>query len=256
LTACSPSPNLRDRAEMKAIHTAYTQEVYANLRPLHATWEPTQPIRLGEVGILQGKSFRQQTHLQDLGIEVRQRLGSSRSSLWFGSNGTTNIQFKPAIAGAPGVVPVNASLELSFSSGGAVFFHAAKCTSTLISDKVSLKRDVLKRFQNSKWDPEWVVVTEAILAGSSTIAIAGQAGATLELEAQTSTPTVDLAEASLKFELRAVQRVGFQLISESGLTPLIGLSKLQRPLFSEAKFGPALAQGEQFEGEWDFTEIL
>jgi len=54
---------------MKPVHEAYTREVYANLRPWHATWEPTQSVEIGQVGILQGRALRLQTHLDKLGIK-------------------------------------------------------------------------------------------------------------------------------------------------------------------------------------------
>ena len=240
---------------MKPIHAAYTQEVYANLRPLHATWEPTQPLKIGDIGVLQGRAFRQQTHLDALLIEFSERRGGARPNLWFGSHGTTEIELKPEVVAAAGVLPQRASLELSFNSEGAVFFHAAQCESVFISDKKTLGRAVIDRFKRSDWDQKWVVVTEVVKAAATTIVISGQSDATLKLEAQATVPSLDLAESNLRFQVRSVARVDYQLISSNGLTPLIGLSKLQRSWFHQPEFGPSLAESEESDTAWRFVEI-
>jgi hypothetical protein len=107
---------------MKAIHAAYTQEVYANLRPLHATWEPTQTVRVGDVGILQNRAFRQQTDLRTLGIEFSIRNSTTRANIYFGSRGNTEMRLIPGITAISGLATQKASIELDFASEGAVFF--------------------------------------------------------------------------------------------------------------------------------------
>src|SRR2546423_8916472 len=109
---------------MKPIHAVYTYEVYANLRPLHATWEPTRHVAVGDIGFLDKRAFRRETGLAALGIGFSQRSATAKPNLWFGSHGSTEVEFNPEIAAAPGIAAQRASLELRFNSEGAVFFHA------------------------------------------------------------------------------------------------------------------------------------
>lgn len=240
---------------MKPVHAAYTQEVYANLKPLHATWEPTQPVQLGDIGLLEGRAFHQRSNLKSLGITFSDRAGGSRPSISFGSSGTTEIRLKPQITAPTGVVSQKAQLELSFYSKGSVFFHAVQCETVVISEIEKLQQIILDRFKRGEWNPKMVVVTKLIRANATTIAVAGQSGASLTLEAQGALPTLDLANAELRFQVQSASRINYQLISEAGLVPLISLSKLQRRLFGPSEFGPGLVEAQKNEEEWKFAEI-
>jgi hypothetical protein len=242
---------------MKPIYAAYTNEVYANLRPLHATWEPTQPVRLGDIGILNQRVFRQQSSLQTLGIQFTERRGAARPSIWFGSHGTTDLKLTPEIRTLSGLVTQQASLDIMFHCAGATFLHLAGCKSIIIDDKLALRRRVLDLFNNGKWKIPWVVITEVIEAQATTIAIAGHEDASIKLETAASPALIDLAQMSLRFQAKAMDRVDFQLISQSGLTPLFGLSKMSQSWLGEADFGPRLIGEEKSssEDQWDFTEI-
>jgi hypothetical protein len=253
-----PDLRLQSRArpsKMKPIHAVYTHEVYANLRPLHATWEPTQSVSMGDVGFLDKRAFRRETHLGALGISFSQRGGTAKPNIWFGSHGSTDIEFKSEIAATPGIAAQRAGLELRFNSEGSVFFHAAKCESLGVDDKVFLKKQILDCFHRGAWDPDWVVITETITAAATTIAVASQSGAALKLEARAASPTADLTEVGITFGLKSFKHLDFHLVSEAGLTPLIGLSKVSRPWFQKPTFEPALAAEDDAISEFDFLEI-
>jgi hypothetical protein len=240
---------------MKAIHALYTHEVYAHLRPLHANWEPTQALKLGDVGYLDGRTFRQETSLGDLGIGFSTRVNRATANQVFASNGNADIVLKPEIRTTLGQIEQRASLEVSFSSKGATFLHVAQCESVTVSDKAKLGKKVLEAFNQRRWNPKWVVVTTAINSEATTLAIAGAKGAKLCLEA-VGHPSIDLNETSIRFEAKSQRQVGYQLVSEKGLTPLIALSMLTRPWFGGPQFQPALAGASGKEESWRFLDIL
>ena len=221
---------------MKPIFVSYTHEVYANLRPLHATWEPTQTIRLGDIGLLDGRTFRHQTNLAALGIAFQITHGAPRPNIWFCSNGATEIQFRSAIAAAPGIAPQQAGLDLTFSSKGAVFFHAAGCEPSTIKDKVALGKAVTNCLNSGKWAYDWVVVTDLIKADHTTIAISGQKGARLSLDAAFASPTVDMSEVGRQICSSKSQTSWISVNFGMGLTPLIGLSRMSRYWMRGAEF--------------------
>ena len=161
-------------AGMNPIYVAYTHEIYANLRPFHATWEPTQSLKLGDVGFLDHRAFRRQTHLNAFEVTFAERSSDARPAIWFGSHGSTELEIKRRESRRWRYQ--TGSVNLTFNSEGATFFHAADCVSKNIEDQVGLRHSVLELFENGKWDPAWVVITETISASATTIAISGRKG--------------------------------------------------------------------------------
>lgn len=250
---------------MKPIFSAYTAEVYANLRPLHANWEPTQSVKLGDIGVMDGRVFRQQSHLDAVGITITSRSTSANPTMSFGSSGTTELSLTPEIS-TNGIVSQRATMDVKFYTGGATFLHLANCRATAVADKSDLKKRVKSLFDRGEWDLRWVVVTSLIEADATTIAIAATDGASFQVEAATSAASqIDLADASLRFAVRSASKVGFQLVSAGGLTPLIGLSRLHRNFFSgTVDLRPGLAatidpdeipEPSAADEEWSFEEI-
>ena len=77
----------------------------------------------------------------------------------------------------------------------------------------------------------------------------------MALDAQGSVPNVNFVDASLRFQLRSESGVDWKLISGPGLSPLIGLSKMQRGWLKETNFGPALADARDSGAAWDFVKV-
>ena len=129
-------------AGMNPIYVAYTHEIYANLRPFHATWEPTQSLKLGDVGFLDHRAFRRQTHLNAFEVTFAERSSDARPAIWFGSHGSTELEIKPAVKAAAGGIKQQASVNLTFNSEGATFF-------------------MLRTASRRTWRPGWVAAQRA-----------------------------------------------------------------------------------------------
>jgi hypothetical protein len=136
---------------------------------------------------------------------------------------------------------VKASLQIDFSSEEAVFFNAAECAYDMIEDKAALGTEVIQRFKSNTWDREWAVITDIVNAGSTTIAVSGGTTSSVVFQASGKVPQINLADASISFSVVSSSNVALQIAAQQGLSPLIGLSKIQHTfLFFGSKFKPAL----------------
>jgi hypothetical protein len=125
---------------------------------------------------------------------------------------------------------------------------------------VALGREIISFVKNGEWQMDWVVVTEIITAGSTTIAVSSQKGAHCTLEAKGELPQIDLANASIGLKMISAQAIGYQVIAERGLCPLLGLSKAHKPFFQdEAVFRPVekgLIESSDDSDHYEFRDVI
>lgn len=212
------------------ISDIYSNEVYDNLRPLYGNWEPGQPIELGDYGVLQGRIFVRLGSIKAMNIPFKPISEPRKSQKYFASSGSTSVSLNAAgSAAVPGGANVKASLKIDFTSERAVFFNAAECEYHMIDDKRSVGDNIMKLYKASprKWKRDWVVVTDVIKAGATTVAISGGRTSSIVIEATGSEPTINLADASVGLAMKSASNVGYQVIAGQGLTPLLGLSGIK-----------------------------
>ena len=224
----------------------YTTAVHQNLRPYFANWEPGRPVRLGDYGPVAGYSIQILGNISDRGVGFDRREDSRTDHKVFSSEGKADLR-----AHARGQSSANATLEINFSDADAVFFNAAECKHSLVADKPALGREIMRRYRDGGWNRSWAIVTDAISAGATTVAVSGAKGSSLVLEADGDVELIDLAKISGSLNLRSQSNVGFHLVAQNGLTPLIGLCMIQSPFLGLAKdFNPlTLARDSEVERE-------
>lgn len=213
---------------MSAIVSVYTDAVYDNLNPLHANWEPGREAKLGDYGLMRGHAFSCLGNIADLGIAFAVRNDGQKDQKFFASKNSVDIAFH-----AKGSVPVSgtvnakASVEVTFHDEDTVFFNAAQCEYMMIRDKVALGKAIMDRYHQGQWQREWAVITDLVRAGATTIAVSSGSSGSFVLEATGDVPQIDLADASVGLTLRSSSNVGYRIIADKGITPLIGLCKIQ-----------------------------
>jgi len=230
---------------MSSIVEIYTNAVYDNLNPLYANWEPGRPIQLGDFGVMRSRTFICLGNISDFGMTFSKRTDPATSNKFFASQDTAEVKFH-AKGAAPvsGVVNVKATLEVNFSSQDAVFFNAADCEYTMIANKVALGKAVMAKYEQDEWQREWIVVTDLVKAGATTVVVSGARTASIVLEATGDVERINLADASVGLTIKSASNVGYQVVAAKELIPLFGLCKIQstflwwndnfRPLFSLA----------------------
>jgi hypothetical protein len=215
---------------MTSIVEIYTGAVRANLKPLFANWEPGKPVELGDYGILSGNTFIHVGNIKDkdLGMRFDVRKDSKSDRKYFSSEGSTEIKLNAKGAtNVSGALNAKATLEINFGSKEAVFFNAADCQFSMIQDKASIGREIMKRYKSGHWDRGWAVVTDMVQAGATMIAISGTDQASVIFEAKGDVEKINLADASIGMNVAVQKNVGYVVDAQSGLIPLIGLSKIQ-----------------------------
>lgn len=209
----------------------------------YAAWPPNAPLKLGDFGYLNGAVFQRKSHLSTYGIEWKTRRGTGESTYSLTSGFGTNVTLLGKGDVAPGGITLAKALaEVSFSSAGSVFFNAAGCTVDEIENEIELGRSILNLFAQRQWNDDWWVVTRLIHAKSTTVAVSESAEAGLSLEAASDQPYVDLANAELKLVAKRRKDVSNVIVSETGLTPLVALSRVRKKLLGSPVF--KMAGGE------------
>lgn len=219
----------------------YTKQVKENFRTLWANWEPGNPIKLGDFGIMENKIFVFMGNIKDFGITFKTRTDDTSDHKFFTSKEGVSYSLN-AKADVPvaGVINAKAGLEISFSKENSIFFNAAECKTHMIENKHNLGIELQKLKQQKKWPRRYVAVTDIIVSEKAIIAISGSNNSKINFEAKApEIEAIDLADASLNLGVTHEESIGYKVDGKEGLVLLLGLCKFQsRFLSSNDKFKP------------------
>jgi hypothetical protein len=225
---------------MSSAGTIYTRELRQRFG-YSATWVPNAEVRLGDVGTLDGHTYRRVASLGDFGIEFDVRESRTRGVYEFASAGSVSFGFKAE--GEPGgplssLATAEAGISIDFSSGNASVFQAAGCTVAEISDQHRLGEQLLQLDSEDRWRREYVVVCELIRADRATVLVSSTSGAQVEFRTKAGIPLgpQSLVDAEAGLNLARSHGLALQIVTEGDLTPLFrarGIKRrlLQRPVF-------------------------
>ena len=217
---------------MATIQEVYTTTIHKNLKPFFANWEPGRPVELGDYGLIEGYSFTFLGNVKDMNIMFESRVNTRSDRKTFTSDSSTEVNMH-----AKSDKYLKATLEINFKSADAVFFNASECLYSMIADKPALGRSIMELHTRGNCNYSWAIITDVIKAGATTVAISSGASSSLVLEAS-ETEEINLADASAKLAVVSQKNVGFQVVGQAGLTPLIGLCKIQKPWIFGKEFNP------------------
>lgn len=197
---------------------------------------PGAPLELGDIGILKNNEFTKVSGLKNEGIEFEIEDDITKSDLEHATNGAVSITTKlsGSIPAAGSVLAdVDAGFTVEFSQQNAILFKANGTVIPRIDDQIKLGREIISRYQQGKWDKDWVVITELVKADSSTIIISSSANGKVELKAKANITAakLDIADADLNLECTFSKDLSTKIISEQGLTPLFKISRIKSRLF-------------------------
>jgi hypothetical protein len=217
-----------------------------------AAWLPNTKVQLGDVGVIEGKYFKQITTLKLLEVDFATRVGDK--PLAFNDDLTAGMQVQAKAAGevaAGTALPIaQAGVSIDFANEGGFLFHAVNCYADEIEDKAAVGQALIAL--GKKWDLDWSVVDTVVRAGSTTILVSNSRNAKLELKAKTAVEVSNLAKPELGLEVASKKGDVTQFLAEQGLTPLFRLSRFHRSwiewLLGKPKaihFGGRLAKGPE-----------
>ncbi|MEB2777467.1 hypothetical protein SYJ56_19285 [Algoriphagus sp. D3-2-R+10] len=218
----------------------YTREIKEQFGYL-ATWLPSTPLSLGDIGILKNNQFTKISNLSDFGIQFEIEIDKTKSDIEHSSKGAVSISTKASGTVAPqgsALAEVDAGITVEFSKENAILFKANRTTSPCIKDQIKLGKAVIELYKEGKWDKDWSVITEKVDAESATILISSSSSGKIELKAKgkVEAAKLDIADAKLGFELTFSKDLSTKIIGEESLTPLFKASKVNSSLFNPPIF--------------------
>jgi len=197
----------------------YTRELAQRAR-YRATWLPNAPLRLGDVGVLDGELFDGRTSLSELGVETRQRTGAPMD-LSFASEDGVDISF--SVPGDP------TAAQVEFGSAGAFVFQATGCVETQLDDLDTLTRALVAiRDLEERWQPEWVLVDTVVRAARATIMVAESSHASVTLSLDAAAAKLSSLVPSGSATVRKQSGEVFHIVGARAITPLYRVRRFKR----------------------------
>lgn len=229
----------------KSIAKIYANTVKRNQKVLYGVWEPGFPVQLGDYGVMRGNIFTQLGNISEFeelkDFKLKIRKDETKDEKTFTSKKGVQFKLSPKVEANVNGTEERASIEVKFSRENAVFFNGAECVFELIENKYQLGQELLKihKKDKEKWRREFVLVTDRVLTKRALILVSTSSDFFVKLEADAKVPVIDLAKASLGLQVSKQESTGYKVITEEGITPLIGLSKIKIPfLFMNKEYMP------------------
>lgn len=206
-----------------SVNQTYTRELKENLN-YTATWFPNVRLELGHVGVLSKHEFIYRTSLEKLKIPFEATKRGAKATYSHTSSNSVKRDIK--LAGQAPLVgstlaDVDAGITFSFGAQHGIVFLASDCTVRMIADQEPLKQAILDAFRAGKWERDYVVVTELVEAGATTIIVSEGSSGRYELKAKAGlVPTIDAINVEGNFASVHESQIGFRCLAEKGMTPL------------------------------------
>jgi hypothetical protein len=203
----------------------YVKEIFKKFGYI-ANWLPNSPIKVGDVGIMEGYYFKRQGSLKELNLNFETREEqisvnfsySLKADITIESDGSAKIYDKAATA----------ALKIGFNAAGSFVFETTGCKITEIENKISLGKEIKKRFKDGAWDSKWVVIDSIVSADVSTIIVSNSENSELRLSASADVSKVNLTDASMNLKIKSQSGEITKFIADKTLFPLFNTSKIKQ----------------------------
>ena len=244
-----------------ALHDQYTSEILEQLN-YNATWLPTVQLKPGDVCDLRGNEIQVVSHLDEFKVVFELEDRPVATDIEYASGGAVSIRVKlkgePMLEGS--LLDVNdAGISLSFGRSQAVVLRMAKCASKRLKSLQKVGAQVLAQHNAGTWPEDYVVVTETVSAGASTIIISNgeNAGMDLTAKADVSGGVLTLASLDARFQVKRESKIGAKFVAVPGLTPLVRVSGIQKRFLRPDRFKSAGAPlPENVFGPVDYIDYI
>lgn len=230
---------------MPQANVRYTKEIYSALN-YSATWLPNVMVQPGDVGVMRGHEYRRVATLKDFGIAITVRESVGLARIEHTTAGAVSIDLGGQVNTPPRVAPLaKGNLRVAFSKADAVLFQASNCHEHSIADQHALGEAVLRCHDAEDWPEDYIVVTEVISAGLTTILISSGSEAQAEFSAAGAMDLgmTSLVDAKAGLQLTHARNIGTQILAEKNLTPLFRACGVVKPLMRKRSFGPTRGGG-------------
>ncbi len=212
-----------------ALGSRYTRRL-RDLSGYWGTWEPTVPIEVGTIGVLDGKVLVPVRHISalpglDAGLpatvlEKRKVRAAWRSGVSWDSSAGVH-------ASAPAA---KASVEFHFTRGLSLLLVIADADYRAFSDIRTAARIILAQYREGNWCSGDILVTHVVEAARVTAMVAEEEGGSVALSANVAPgalPLDWLADAGVRAQVARESGIGFSCYAARA-TPLFRAVQLNR----------------------------
>ncbi|MFZ2899833.1 MAG: hypothetical protein WA004_14490 [Saprospiraceae bacterium] len=206
-------------------------------------WPPGKPLEVGVIGKIPRGIFTNYTTIEkELGVKPEiQSTYKKDDVLEFETSGSVQTTFKAKGQGTPPnaqyLGEADAGVVIEFNSGDAVVFKLKGYHTHQIMNLAEIQEAVVAKYKAKKWDKEYVLITEVIEADGATILISKNAGAKVELAANADIggKELNIADASLGWDLKSERSMATKVIAQSSITPLYLAMSVRKSWFGPAE---------------------
>jgi hypothetical protein len=225
----------------------YIDGIKKKLKNHWAAWLPNEKLKLGDVGILEGRLFTRVTSLSGLSIPFKERPDTDATPMDYVSESGVTMYFKAAgevNTNLPSVPQAKAGVGVDFSASGAFVFKAPESFEPTIEDVVQIEKAIIEAYKAGRWKSEWAVIVRLVQTPVATIMISNSSASKVELSVEAeATPGMpaDLGSGSLEFGLRTQSGDVIKFIQAKNLTPLFQLARVKSKPWYNPFGGPSFA---------------
>lgn len=207
---------------MVSIAEQYMDEMHDEFK-YFATWLPGNPLHIGDIGELDNNEFTYISNLNKKGIDFEVQTDSSKNTLEHTTKGDVSISTK--LNGEIGIPKFNldvadAGIIVEFGIKGGIAFNAEGVKNIKITEVDKIDQEIKNRWDKGLWKDNWVVISELVIADSTTILISNEKNASIALKAKIQVPKLSLASIDANFEPTYKKSINTSIICQSELTPL------------------------------------
>ena len=221
---------------MSKIKQSYKKQI-SNTFDYRATWAPSRPIVLGQIGKLQDGVFMPYASLEDFGIQIETQTKESDDTLDYSSSGGVSINYKVAgdavPTGAKTLTQADAGILIKFSRENAVVFNIKGFSTSQITNLAVVEEKILQLKEEGKWKKDYILICEVITAKSASIVISESKDAALEISARADIGINDLKLSNLDANLSIANKrdIGVNVLAKQAITPLYKAMKVKNRFF-------------------------
>jgi hypothetical protein len=186
--------------------------------------------------------------LASLGVKVEVRRG--KPARWeHSSSEGVSIKVKADGKAEAGVAAaLDGGVEVTFERRHAIYFRAEEAVVESIEDKSALGAEILERFRAGLWRDTDAVVTEVVRSRSTTVLIAGAAGARAELRGAVDAGAQAGGQATLLMSSHSGLHT--HIVAMAQLTPLFRAWGIRRKLFGATAGNVVMRDAADADASW------
>lgn len=223
---------------MRSIAEIYSCELKKSLKRF-GVWEPGSGICLGDVICLQEGVMHHHSTLQDYKIDFEEETVNIDPDAVEEYMTCNSVSVQSGIRGGIPNAPKNKlSVEIHFSRENAIYYNTKGVRTLRIKNQPKLARQIMRLYEQGKWERDLCVVTQLTVVDSAVILISRSANSLIEFSGEGDAELQNFSIADLK--------LGFSLSRETGShykktftrpTPLLfEARRIKSRLFSGPRF--------------------